>query len=377
MRDDELAALAERAREVAPAFAPGREVRAVAPLGSGHIHATLRVALAGAGPDLVLQSLNEHVFPDVGALMANVERVTAHLRARAPRDGDERAVLRVVRAADGALVARDAAGTAWRAFVYARGTFAIDVVPTDELAFRTARAFGAFAAALADLDPASLALPIPGFHDLAGRLAQLERAVAADRVGRLRDVGEELARARSLGAEVGAALDASGALALPARPVHNDCKINNLLFDEATREPVCVVDLDTVMPGTLLADFGELVRTATCRAAEDERDLALVDFDAARFDALARGYVEGLGGAASDGERDALWLGGPWMALENAVRFLADHLDGDRYFRPRRPDHNLHRTRAQLHLAEQLWRSRDALRETLARAAGKGARAGR
>lgn len=362
-------ALAARAADVAPAFAPAREPIAIAPLGSGHIHATLRVDFADGGESLVLQSLNEHVFPDVAAVMANLALVTQHLRVRAGGEGGMR-VLEPVEAADGTLLARDSTGCAWRAFVYLRGTTAFDIVPTHELARRTARAFGAFAAALADLDAGSLAEPIPGFHDFAGRLAQLERAVSADRVGRLAGVAPELARARSLGGDLLAALEASGALREPPRAVHNDCKINNLLFDERS-QPVCVVDLDTVMPGSLLADFGELVRTATCSAAEDERDLSLVDFDLERFEALAGGFLAGLGGALSAVERAALWLGGPWMALENAVRFLADHLDGDRYFRPRRPDHNLHRTRAQLHLAEQLWASREAMKRALAQAASR------
>jgi aminoglycoside phosphotransferase (APT) family kinase protein len=145
--------------------------------------------------------------------------------------------------------------------------------------------------------------------------------------------------------------------------VHNDCKVNNLLFDAATGEPLCVVDLDTVMPGSLLVDFGELVRTAACDADEGEADLARVVFSSSRFEALAEGYVAGLGPVLTPPERALLWAGPPWMALENASRFLADYLAGDRYFRS---GDNRARARAQLRLAEQLWAARDALRSVLA-----------
>jgi Ser/Thr protein kinase RdoA (MazF antagonist) len=167
----------------------------------------------------------------------------------------------------------------------------------------------------------------------------------------------------ALGTELEAALAHSDAPSLPVRVVHNDCKVNNLLFDAATGEPLCVVDLDTVMPGSLLVDFGELVRTAACDADEGEADLARVVFSSSRFEALAEGYVAGLGPVLTPPERALLWAGPPWMALENASRFLADYLAGDRYFRS---GDNRARARAQLRLAEQLWAARDALRSVLA-----------
>lgn len=353
-------------REVARVFEAERRFSGLEPLGSGHIHETLRVRYDD-GDDIVLQRLNEHVFPDLDAVMHNIVTVTAHLRERVAA-GQARNVLEPLHGASGEALVRDAQGGTWRAYRFVARTRVYDVVPTHALAESAARAFGSFAALLSDLDPGSLAIPLPDFHDLKGRLRQLEVAVAHDEAGRKAGVSAEIDAIGQFGARIVEALESAGLEGLPERIVHNDCKVNNLLFDEQTDEPVCVVDLDTVMPGSLLVDFGQLVRTGTCTAAEDERDLSRIDFDGERFDALARGYVAGLSNFASAGEIDALWLGGPWMAIENAVRFLADHLDGDVYFSAPRTDQNLERARAQLHLAAQFWEARDALRSGVDRA---------
>jgi N-acetylhexosamine 1-kinase len=363
----DTAAAAARAIEVAARFSGGEAPDRVAPLGSGHIHATFHAAWADGSRDLVLQRLNEHVFPDLEAVMDNLALVCAHLRRHTP---DPRRALELVTTGEGERLARDADGAAWRAFRFIAGTMSHDVVPDDAVARTAARAFGNFVAALADLDASRLALPIPGFHDLVARLEQLRVAAREDAVGRLAAVRADLDGILELGRELVEALDRGGLAALPQRVVHNDCKINNLLFDAATGEPLCVVDLDTVMPGTPLVDFGELVRTAACDAPEDETDLARVVPSLQRFEALAQGYLEGLEGALAPAERALLWAGPPWMALENAARFLADHLAGDRYFR--RGD-NRARARAQRRLAEQLWEARGALREGIERAVGAAA----
>ena len=357
---------ASRARAAAERFAPGRLPARVEPLGSGHIHSTLRASYPDGEGDLVLQQLNESVFPDLDAVMHNLAAVTRFLRERgaAPRT-----VLEVVPSPGGAPLWWDGEGGAWRAFRYLEATHVYDAVADDDIARTAAVAFGGFAAALSALDPKTLAVPIPHFHDLPARLGQLQEAVAQDPCGRLGDVCGEASAIKGLGAEVLRALEAGGFGRLPDRVVHNDCKVNNLLFDDASGEPLCVVDLDTVMAGSLLADFGELVRTAACPAPEDEPDLSRVVFSIRRFRALADGYLEGLGESLSDAERDLLWAGPPWMALENAARFLADHLVGDRYFRS---GDNRARARAQLRLAERLWEAREELRDAVRDASGDG-----
>jgi hypothetical protein len=298
--------------------------------------------------------------------MRNLAIVTSHLRtalaARGAKDAARRC-LRLVPARGDHTHHVDPAGDAWRCFDFIERTHTRDVAESSRPAEEAARAFGAFVAACSDLDPDRLAETIPGFHDLAGRVAALERAIAADRVGRAARVAAEIEASASAQSRVATLLATAGAARLPPRVVHNDCKLNNVLFDDATDEALCVIDLDTVMPGSVLCDFGDLVRTAACTAAEDSRDLAAVRFDRELFRALARGYQVGIGDLLSRGERDLLALAGPAAALENAVRFLTDHLEGDVYFRVEREGHNLDRFRVQQRLLDKMLDTLDTAHE--------------
>jgi len=328
-------------------------------LGNGHIHDTfaLRVATPAGARRYVLQRLHTGVFQDPDALMRNLARVTAHLAAKLEAMGvadPERRTLAIVPERGGRALHRDAEGGVWRCFPLIEGSIAIDASPTPAQAFEAARSFGAFAAALADLAGPPLAEVIPHFHDFPRRVAALEAALREDPLGRASAVAGDADAARRSAEDLSERIADAGAAELPLRTVHNDCKVNNVLLDALTGEGLCVIDLDTVMPGTLLADFGDLVRTAACTAPEDERDLARVGVDRTRFEALARGYLAGAGPLLAPAERRALPLAGPLLALENAVRFLADHVRGDRYFRISRPAHNLERARAQLRLAARL-----------------------
>jgi Ser/Thr protein kinase RdoA (MazF antagonist) len=360
---------ARELREIGGAFALSGRLRAGSRHGSGHIHDTFVVTYEEAGRlrRYVHQRLNTAIFREPEQLMQNLLRVTRHLRARLEAQGvgdAERRTLRLVPARDGRPFHVDAGGRYWRTTHYVEGTRSVDGIESATQALEVARAFGAFAGLLGDLGPPPLAESIPHFHDLGRRVAALERAAARDACGRARAVAAELDDALRQHAVVERALGELGPL--PRRVVHNDCKVNNLLLDERSGEGICVIDLDTVMEGTLLCDFGELVRTGACAAAEDERDLARIDFDLERFAALARGYRAGLESAIGEAERRALPLAGPTLALENGVRFLTDHLEGDLYFRIHRGGHNLDRARAQLHLASLMTRRLDAAR----RAAG-------
>jgi len=350
---------AELAHSFTRWFAVDGECVALAPLKRGHIHDTW--VGTWRTPDgtrrVVHQQVNTHVFRDPAALMQNWLRVTEHVRAALSRAGVpdlERRCLRAVLARDGAPLHTDESGTVWRAFAFIEGTRSADVPEGPAQAEEAARAFGAFAAQLADLDPATVAEPIPHFHDFAHRVAALEAALAADAHGRARGSADAVERARRLAAEVERALASEGAGSLPRRVVHNDCKLNNVLFDEQSGEALCVIDLDTVMPGSVLADFGDLARTAACPAPEDEPDLARVRVDARLYEALVRGYLAGAGALLAPVEIALLPLAGPLIALETGIRFLTDHLSGDAYFRIHRPGHNLDRARVQLRLTEQL-----------------------
>lgn len=359
--------------ELAAAFRLEGRFAGCEALKRGHIHDTFLVTLEGRGgaSRYIVQRVNTHVFRDPEAVMENLLRVTEHQQRQLERAGvadRERRALRVLRARDGRPWHVDEAERFWRGFPFVEGTVSHERPAHAAQALEAARAFGRFAAGLRELPPPPLRVTIPGFHDLAERRAALDAAASADPAGRARALSREIDAARAAAERIAAALDEA---ALPRRPVHNDCKLNNLLFDAATDEALCVVDLDTVMEGALLYDFGELVRTSVNARPEDEPDPDTVQPDLALHEVLARGFLEGLGDRVEPAEIHSLPLAGARMALENAVRFLTDHLEGDRYFRIQRPSHNLDRHRSQLRLAERLFEARDTTRrqvEAVARA---------
>jgi Ser/Thr protein kinase RdoA (MazF antagonist) len=260
----------------------------------------------------------------------------------------------VVPTRTGSALHADREGGAWRAFDFVEGTRSVDAVESPDQAFEAARAFGGFAAQLADLPGPRLHDSIPHFHDLPRRVAALERGLEEDSRGRARSVDQETHSLRVALGVLEGRLPHSVFAGLPRRIAHHDCKLNNLLLDARSGEALCVIDLDTVMEGSLLSDFGGLVRTATCRAAEDERDLDQIDFDQGLFEALAAGYLEGTSGLLVAEERGALHAAGTLLTLLDATRFLTDHLQGDVYFRIQREGQNLDRARAQLRLAERM-----------------------
>jgi hypothetical protein len=311
-----------------------------------------------AGPRRhLLQQINRHVFHHPEEVMDNMARVTRHVALHLAREGVSdagRRVLRLVPTREGGTHHQDAAGETWRLVPWVEGTLSRERAATEAEARETARAFGRFLAQLQDLPGPPLHETIVAFHDTPSRLVAFERAVTADRV----------ARGASCRAEIEALLDRrtlAAALAgpaargeIPVRPTHNDAKIANVLFDERTGEALCVVDLDTVMPGLSLHDFGDLARSGVSDSDEDERDLSRVAVRVPVFEALARGFVEGTGEALSAAERSLLVTGAEVIVYEQAIRFLGDYLDGDRYYRTARPGHNLDRARNQIRLLEGL-----------------------
>jgi hypothetical protein len=351
--------LSDLARRFSEWFALDGECLEVAPLGRGHIHETLvgTWQLAGGRCRIVHQRLNTHVFHAPELLLRNWLRVTGHVHAALARAGTpdlERRCLRPIPTRAGAASHTAPDGAVWRALHFIEGTRAVDVAESPAQAEAGARAFGAFLAQLGDLAPSEIGESIPRFHDLGYRVANLEASVAEDPETRVAATRADIDRARGLVERVERALHESHGGTLPLRVVHNDTKLNNVLFDTRSGEALCVIDLDTVMPGSVLADYGDLVRGAACAAPEDETDLGRVRVDPALHAALIRGYLVGAGPVLGPSEIAQLPLGAPLMAVELGIRFLADHLVGDRYFPAHRPDHNLDRARAQLELADQL-----------------------
>jgi Ser/Thr protein kinase RdoA (MazF antagonist) len=290
----------------------------------------------------VQQRVNVDVFTDPALLAANLGRVTAHLGMPARVLGD-----------DGRPYCRDAEGRLWRAYRYVDGTIVGRFENVDQ-ARSAAGAFARLVARLADLPGPPLVGPIAGFHDFDARLAAFHRAVAADTRGRLAQCGVEVDAVEAASSLVNELNAARAAGRLPERTVHNDAKIDNVVFDGDTA--IAVLDLDTVGPGTVLFDVGDLVRSGAATAGEDEPGAVGVRADIVA--AVIDGYVDAVPGMLTDGERDLLPLAGPLMAFEAALRFVTDHLQGDVYFRTDGPGHNLVRARAQLALLEALDRLR-------------------
>lgn len=339
----------------------------------GYINESWRVVVRQGATTLpyMLQRVNPRVFPDPVRVMENVARVTEHVarRLRAAGIADwRRRVIQLVPPQDGGPAVTDEGGGTWRLypFIDARVTQrATEPAETRE----AARAFGDFLRLLADYDGPPLHETIPHFHDTGRRYDALEAAVAADAAGRVPGARAEidaLLAHRPL-AQVLPPLVASGAV--PRRLVHNDTKISNVLFDPATGEALGVVDLDTVMPGTALHDFGDMVRSMASPTDEDETDLRQVGARKDFFEALVRGFLTGAGAILTARERGLLVFAGRLVTLEQAVRFLTDYLGGDRYYRTGRPGHNLDRCRTQLRLFESLTAQESELEAIVARAA--------
>jgi Ser/Thr protein kinase RdoA (MazF antagonist) len=348
---------------------PKRFVEAV-PYGSGHIHDTYlaRYEDSQQSARFILQRINSQVFRDPPALMDNLSRVCAHQLRALIREGvpdPERRCLALVPARDGRPYWTDADGDYWRCFPFQEGTRSFDRVETEHQAHETARAFGAFAARLLDLDGPRLAITIPQFHDLVHRYAALETATRRDRNDCARNASAEIDQAADWFDTLEREVREFGGPELPVRTFHNDCKINNVLLDADSGEGLCVIDLDTVMDSTVLCDFGELVRTSTCRSVEDETQLNAVSFELDLLRGVARGYLKGAGSFLTPAELRILPIAGMVMAFENAIRFLTDHLCGDLYFKIHRAGHNLDRARTQLRLVELLDENRDAIRAVL------------
>jgi hypothetical protein len=346
---------------VAAAFPLLGRFRRAAPYGSGHINDTYCVEYDQAGRPVryILQRINERVFRNVPALMDNIARVTAHATARATALGGEdasRRSLTLVPTRENHPYHRDEHGGWWRCYLFIERARTHDVIRTPQHAREGARAFGGFQEMLADLPGERLHETIPHFHDTRRRFANLQAALAADPSHRAKEAAAEVAFALEREAMVGRLLDLQAAGAIPERVTHNDTKLNNVMIDDETHTGVCVIDLDTVMPGIALYDFGDMVRSATNAAAEDEPDPAKVHCRPEIFEALIEGYLAAARPFLNSTEIAHLAFSGRLITFETGIRFLTDFLEGDRYFKIKRPGHNLDRARNQFALLRSMER---------------------
>ena len=331
-------------------------------------------ALHGLGPlgarRYLLQRLNPAVFPDGPAVHRNLIAVTDHLRRSAVREGvldPDRRVLRLVTLPGGEPAWLASVGAWWRLLLFIEQSRGVTRVTNAGEAESVGRAFGTLHRWLADYAGPAITETLPGFHDSAARLARLEQAVDADRLGRAAALAGEIrqARARSHLATVLPPLLATGAV--PRRVVHNDAKAGNVLLDATSGAPLAVVDLDTVMPGTLLVDAGDLIRSLASQAGEDEQELDRIRVELPLVEALAGGFFAECGGSLVPAEREHFVFAGLLLTWEQGVRFLTDHLEGDHYYAIQRPGHNRDRARAQFRLLEALEAARSVMEASVAR----------
>ena len=326
--------------------------------GSGHINDTYRLTYETpqGTKRYILQRMSKSIFKKPVELMENVSGVTAWLRKKIIENGGdpERETLTLVKSNDGLPYFVDSTGEYWRVYLFIEGATCYDAVKDDNDFYQSAVAFGHFQRLLADYPAETLHETIKDFHNTPDRLEKFKKAVAEDICGRAASVQKEidfiLEREELTHALYDLQLDGR----LPLRVTHNDTKLNNIMIDDETGKAICVIDLDTVMPGLTANDFGDSIRFGASTALEDEQDLSKVSYDLHLFDVYARGFIEGCGGALTDLEIDMLPMGAILMTFENGIRFLTDHLEGDHYFHIHREGHNLDRCRTQLTLVKDM-----------------------
>ena len=331
----------------------------VSEYGSGHINRTelVEISCGGHVSRYILQQINTQIFSDVSKLMENIVKVTSFLKDKIKELGGDpaRETLQVIPTKDGSSYYQ-AENEYYRMYQFVEGTDSYDTASQPGILYESGKAFGRFQQLLSDYPADTLHETIPDFHNTPKRFAAFCSAVDADSCGRAASVADEIAfiKERKPQMQVLTGLLESGDL--PVRVVHNDTKLNNILFDQKTRKGLCVIDLDTVMPGTLVYDFGDAIRFGANTAAEDEPDVSKVSLDLELYQQYVSGYLSGCNGSLTEKELQMLPMGAKLMTLECGMRFLTDYLSGDTYFRVHRKGQNLDRCRTQLALVADMER---------------------
>ena len=321
--------------------------------GNGHINDTYRLI---CDKKYVLQRINTEVFKDPAALMRNIEGVTTFLREKIIRTGGDpaRETLHLVRAEDGRTYTIDSEGGYWRIYDFIDGATCYEQVKKPEDFYQSGKAFGHFQRMLTDYPAAELTETIPHFHDTPKRFRDFTAAVEADAYGRAKTAQPEIDFVMARKADMGIAADMLKNGELPLHVTHNDTKLNNIMIDDRTGQAICIIDLDTIMPGLSIFDFGDSIRFGANTAAEDEQDLSRVSLSLPLFETYARGFLTGCDGSLKEQEIRMLPQGARLMTLECGMRFLTDYLSGDSYFHISREGHNLDRCRTQFGLVADM-----------------------
>lgn len=349
------AELCAKKDEALAAFGSIGKVEYCEPYGNGHINDTFLTVCEGK-KRYILQRINHQIFTKPQEIMENICAVTDFIRAKTEKSGGdvERCTLNVVKTNDKKSFYCDSIGSYWRLYDFTEHTVTKERVSNMKEFCDCAEAFGSFQNQLSEFDASTLHEAIKDFHNTPVRFDNLMKAIAKDPLGRVADVKAEIdfVLAREEFTKTLEKAHTEGRL--PLRVTHNDTKLNNILFDESTDAPVCVIDLDTIMPGYSVNDFGDSIRFGANTAAEDETDISKVSLDLELYHAYADGFLRGCAGKLTDTEIELLPVGAMMMTLECGIRFLTDYIEGDTYFRISRPSHNLDRCRTQLALVADM-----------------------
>jgi len=341
-------------KNIAEQFDIAGEFLSAVPYGEGHINATFKVLFReeGEAKAYLLQKINHNVFKDVDGLMRNIKLVTSHIKEKIsnPLEG----TLTVIPTKDGKLYYESHEHEFWRMYLFIENSIAYQKVDNADVFYKTAVAFGGFANQLMDFDASLLSETIPDFHNTKSRLDDFRQAVKNDKCNRLAEVRKEVDFILSREADCAVFMDYLDNGKLPLRVTHNDTKLNNVLFHDNTGECICIIDLDTVMPGLALSDFGDAIRFGASSAAEDETDLSKVFMRLDLFEMYTKGYLSQAKDSLTQLEKELLPFSAKLLTLECGMRFLADYLNGDTYFKIHREKHNLDRARTQLKLVADM-----------------------
>ena len=344
-------------QEVLSAYAWGEGTLSYNSYGEGHINNTYLVTVNGKTVTrYILQRINTDIFTDPKSLMENICGVTSYLRDLISKRGGDvsRETMSIVPTKTGSSYYTDSTGGAWRVYNFVENTICLQQCRNTEDFYTSARAFGQFQKNLADYDASSLHETIPNFHNTPDRLRKFKEALKADVLHRAADISDDIAFVLDHEADCSYMTDLLAAGKLPLRVTHNDTKLNNILLDADTNDALCIIDLDTVMPGLAVNDFGDAIRFGASTGAEDEKDLSKVECSMELFDLFTKGFIEGCNGKLTKREMELLPMGAKVMTFECGMRFLTDYLQGDTYFKIHREEHNLDRCRTQFKLVSDM-----------------------
>ncbi|MEG0013765.1 MAG: aminoglycoside phosphotransferase family protein [Cellulosilyticaceae bacterium] len=345
-------------KNIAQQFNFDGDITSVDPWGNGHINDTfvIKIITNNMPGKYILQKINKNVFTNPAEVMENIEKITAHLKTKIAAYGGDvnRETLNIIPTKENANYAIDSQGDYWRVFAFIDHAISYEIISNPNDFYNSAKAFGKFQKLLADFPADTLHETIPNFHHTISRYETFLEAVKNDKMGRAKDVQSDIQFVIDRKQDTETLLHMLEAGELPLRVTHNDTKINNVMVDESTGEGICVIDLDTVMPGLSLYDFGDSIRSGATSGLEDEPDLSKIWMELPLFEIYTKGFMESVGDALTENEVLMLPMGAKVMTFECGIRFLTDHLNGDTYFKIHREGHNLDRARTQFKLVSDM-----------------------